>query len=96
MSLGAAWATAITEVLVLIVLATETLRLPGLRPLPLQRLAGIAASAAAASGFAVLTRRALPWPVAAVTAAAAFLALVHCTRAAGPQGLRSILREMPR
>ena len=91
--LGAAVATAATDLVVAVWIARTVRRVPGMRPLPrppLLRLAGtVAAGGAAGWG----TWQLLPWPVAVVATAGVYLAAAVLLRAGGPDGLRALRHE---
>lgn len=92
---GASLATLVTEALIVTVLMGSVARIEALRPLPLGR-AGLAILAGSVSAVvAVLARQVVPWPVAAVAAAVAYVSLVHVARIPGPRGWRSLLGETP-
>ena len=92
---GAAAATLITEILVVALLLVPVARIPALRPLPLGR-AGLTL---VAGGLSLLTalgvRELAPWPVAAIAAAAVYVAVVHLARIPGPQGWPALVAEPP-
>lgn len=90
---GAAVATLVTEVLVVVMLIVPVARMAALRPLPLRGV-GLAILAGSLSAFvAVVARQAVPWPLAALVAAAVFGVVVHLGNVAGPQGWRGLLEE---
>lgn len=93
--LGSGWATVVTEVIVLAVLAAGVLRIPGIRPLPWVAIGkcAVAATVTGLVGWALLDR--IPWPVAGAIAAVVYLAVVHVIRVDGPGGLHA-LRGVPR
>ncbi|MDP9070899.1 MAG: flippase [Actinomycetota bacterium] len=90
---GAAMATLATEVLVATVLWVSLLRSPDLRPSGLAPALRALPSGALAALVGTVVWRFLPWPVAAVAAAGAFLGAVVITRAAGASGLRGLARD---
>lgn len=89
---GAAWATVITEVVVLGILLVPMLRMSFLRPLPVGQLARVVVCAGLAGAVALGGWILLPWPAAAVVAGVAYVGLLHWTRAAGPAGLQDLIR----
>lgn len=91
--LGSAWATVVTEVVVLCVLAAGVARIPGLRPWPVRPLLVCAAAGLVMAGVGTVARALLPWPPAAVLAGAAYLAVLHLARVDGPGGLRALAGE---
>jgi O-antigen/teichoic acid export membrane protein len=92
---GASLATLVTEVLIVTLLIVPVARMESLRPLPVRR-AGLAVLAGGLSALvAVVGWQKLPWPVAAVAAAAVYALTVHLARIPGPDGWRSLLVEPP-
>jgi O-antigen/teichoic acid export membrane protein len=90
---GAAIATLVTEVAVATTLIVMAMRIDAVSPLPVWGvLRGIGAFAAAMLIGAAFDT-VVPWPVAAVVTAAAFLVIAHLVRIGGPGGLMALLRE---
>lgn len=71
---GAAIATVATEVLVLAALGAATLRLPGIRPLPWRPAGAVVLAGAAMAAVSAALAGRVPWPAAAVAAAAVYVA----------------------
>lgn len=92
---GAAIATLVTEVVVVVCLFGRLRLVSRLRPFPLRGPAAAVASAAIAGGVAALADTALPWPLASAFSVVAYVALVHVSGAAGPGGLRSLVAASP-
>lgn len=90
---GAAIATLVTEILVVVILVTVVARIEGLRPLPLRPLALALLGGGLSAGTAVIVWRAAPWPIAALAAAAVYVLFVHVARAPGPKGLPALLAD---
>lgn len=88
---GAALATVVTEVVVLAILASGTLRVAGVRPLPLATVARTIAAAAVLAGCVLVLHGALHWLVAATLSGVVYLAAAHLLRVGGPGGLRSLV-----
>jgi len=87
---GAAVATVLTEVVVVLILVRPVARLPGVRPLPWS-VVGRALGAGAFMGAAIWgVERLAPWPIAAVAGAAAYLAALELLRVGG--GIRALAR----
>ncbi len=89
---GAAWATVVTEVVVLGLLLAATLALPAIRPLPLGSMVRVPPSMALAALAAVGAWRVVPWPAAAAAGAAVYVGCLHVLRAAGSHGLVGLVR----
>jgi len=90
---GAAAATLVTEVVVATILWVGLVRSPDLRPSGLApALRALPCGVLAAVAGAGLWRL-LPWPLASLGAAGAFVGAVELTRAAGPGGLRALARD---
>lgn len=93
--LGAAVATAVTEVVVIAVMGWGVLHIRGVRPLPWVPLAKIALSALLTAGAMYGAGRVASWPVVVAVGAAVFLGVLHLLRVDGPGGLRRLLdREL--
>lgn len=90
---GAAAATLITDVLVLVAMLAELRRTPGLRPVPRPPLARglLAGLLAAAAGLAASS--ALVWPVALLVTLAVYVGAVLLLRAAGPHGVLGLRHD---
>jgi O-antigen/teichoic acid export membrane protein len=88
--LGSAWATVLTEVVVLGVLAAGVARVPGVRPWPARPLLVCGGAGAVMAAVALALRPVLPWPAAAAVAGGAYLATCHLARVDGPGGLRAL------
>lgn len=91
--LGSGLATVITEVAVLAVLAVGVGRIPGLRPLPWSPVVKCAAAGAVSAAVGIALLGTIPWPVAGVATALAYLGALHVLRVDGPGGLRALARE---
>lgn len=89
---GAAIATLVTEALVAGVMLVLTLRIDGIRPLPLGAAGRGLIAMAVAGAVGAAASHVTPWPVATVATAAAFLAACHVGRVGGPGGLPALLR----
>ncbi len=85
--LGAAVATVLTEMVILTVVWSLLLRLPGLRPLGLGRLAVMPVAVAAGVGAGWLADRSLPWVLAAVVGMLGYLAVVATGGLMGAAGI---------
>ena len=90
---GAAWATLITEVLVVAGMWGALARGGGVPRLPVARAAGAVAAGVAAALVAVAAWQVIPWPAAAVAGAVTYVAILEALRVPGPEGLRSLLRD---
>jgi O-antigen/teichoic acid export membrane protein len=86
---GAAVATMLTEVIVLALLSWLVVRLPGARA-PLGAFARIAGALALEIGAGLVLGSVLPWPVAALSALAVYLAAIHVVGLRGRGGLRVV------
>lgn len=91
--LGAGYATVVTELLVLAVLAWGVLRVPGVRPLPARALSKVLLAGAVLAAVLALGSGRVPWFVLAALAPILYLALVHFLRVDGRGGLRTLLRN---
>jgi O-antigen/teichoic acid export membrane protein len=91
--LGSGWATVVTELLVLIVLAIGVARIPGVLPFPWNAMAKCVAAGAVAGlvGWALLDR--VPWPVGGLVTGLVYLGAVHVLAVNGPGGLRALAGE---
>ena len=89
---GAAIATLATEILVTALLVAAAARTVGRSAFPGGELVRIVAGAAAAAAAGVSLDRVVPWPVAAVAAAAVLLAVAQLARVGGPRGLADLAR----
>lgn len=90
---GAATATLITEVIVVGIVMVPVARMEALRPLPLRPLGLTLVAGGLSALVAVVVRTVVPWPAAAVAAAAAYAVLVQITRIPGRQGWPALLAE---
>ncbi|HKA93259.1 MAG TPA: flippase [Acidimicrobiia bacterium] len=90
---GSAVATVITEVIVSGVLLTALTRTRGIVTIPVGVILRTALAGAAMAGVYVALVPFVPWPAAALVAAATFLALLHLLGADGPGGLRTLVRN---
>lgn len=88
--IGSGWATVITEVLVLAVLAWGVARIPGIRPFPYRPLAKCLVGGVVMGGVGLAAWQVAPWPVAGLVAGVAYLAVLHLGRVDGPGGLRTL------
>jgi O-antigen/teichoic acid export membrane protein len=91
--MGSAWATVVTEVMVLFALGSGVARIPGLRPFPWSPTvktlgAGLVTGLA---GWALYDT--VPWPVGLGILVVLYLGLVHALRPNGPGGLRAFAGE---
>jgi O-antigen/teichoic acid export membrane protein len=91
--MGSAWATVVTEVMVLFALGSGVARIPGLRPFPWSPTvktlgAGLVTGLA---GWALYDT--VPWPVGLGILVVLYLGLVHVLRPNGPGGLRAFAGE---
>jgi O-antigen/teichoic acid export membrane protein len=91
--LGSGWATVVTELLVLIVLAIGVARIPGVLPFPWAAMAKCAAAGALAGlvGWVLLDR--VPWPLGGLVTGLVYLGAVHVLAVNGPGGLRALAGE---
>jgi O-antigen/teichoic acid export membrane protein len=89
---GTAWATVVTEFVVLAVLGREFLALP-IRPLPWRAFTVTAGAGVVAAAIALAGRNAVPWPVLALVATAVYLGLLHLLRVERPRGLVTLLEH---
>lgn len=89
---GAAAATVVTEVVVLTVLAAGAVRVPGVRPVPLMLVVRTLAAAGLTTASLLILREVLPWFVAAALGGVVYAGASHLFRAAGPGGLRDLVR----
>lgn len=80
---GAALATLITNAVVVVIIWVPLSRLRAVRPLPLRSLTLAVLGGTVAVGAGVGTWRAMPWPVAAIVAAAAFAAFTGVALSTG-------------
>jgi O-antigen/teichoic acid export membrane protein len=87
---GAALATVITEIGVLIILVGAVRRIEGIGPVPWAVVARAAGATTALVLVALVLALIVPWPLAAIGAAAAFLAVLHIAGVDGPGGLRAV------
>jgi O-antigen/teichoic acid export membrane protein len=88
---GAAVATLVTEVTVLVMLGTVVLRLHGIRPLPWRLIGLVSLAGAVTFGFVLVQPAPVPWMVTAVLSGGLYLLLLHLSRAHGPRGLWSLV-----
>lgn len=91
---GAAVATLVTEVLVVVALWAPMARLDVVRPFPCRPIAGSMLAGLAAAVVGAGSALVVPWPVAAALAAAVYLTAVHAGRVPGPLGLSSLGQEL--
>jgi O-antigen/teichoic acid export membrane protein len=87
---GSGWATVVTEVIVLSILAYGVFRIPGIRPLPWVAMGKcvFAATVAFFVGWGLLET--VPWPIGGLVMGLTYLGLVHVLRPDGPGGLRAL------
>lgn len=85
---GAAVATLVTEMLVLVALTALMLRIPYVRPLPLAALPRVAVAALGAYGVGFVLDGVVPWAVGGVLVAVAFVGFARATGALDPADLR--------
>jgi O-antigen/teichoic acid export membrane protein len=90
---GSAWATVITEAVVLVVLALGVARIPGLRPLPVAPVGKCLLAGGLMAAAALLLYGRVPWPLGGAVAGVVYLASVHLLRVDGPGGLLVLARE---
>ena len=90
---GAAVATVVTELIVVLVLVAGTARLPGLRPLPHRAIAVVLVAAAVMAAVGLGLDALGPWLVAAPLSLATYLAILHVANVDGPGGLRALARR---
>jgi O-antigen/teichoic acid export membrane protein len=93
--LGSGWATVVTELIVLVVLAIGVARIPGVLPFPWDAMAKCAVAGVLSGlvGWALLDR--VPWPVGGLVTGLVYLGAVHVLAVNGPGGLMA-LRGEPR
>lgn len=88
--LGSGWATVVTELIVLVVLAVGVTRIPGVLPLPWNGITKCAVAGAVAGlvGWALLDL--VPWPIGGAVTGIVYLGAVHLLSVNGPGGLRAL------
>jgi O-antigen/teichoic acid export membrane protein len=88
--MGSGWATVVTEVIVLAVLAYGVYRIPAALPFPASSIVKCVAAGALAGavGWASLGR--VPWPVGGALTGIVYLLTVHLLAVNGPGGLRAL------
>lgn len=87
---GAAFATIVTEIVVLAVLITAVRRIPDARVFPWAAAGRALVASAVMLAVALSADLILPWPAAAALAGLAFLATLHAIGVEGPGGLRAV------
>lgn len=87
---GAAWDTLATEVFVLVLVWVALTRAMGRNLVEIGPLLRVALSSAAAVGTGLGLWTVVPWPVAAVAVACAYVAFLFITRAGGKAGLKGL------
>lgn len=87
---GAAFATVVTELVVLVMLVVALRRVPDIGPFPWSSAWRIVAASAALVAVALGTWLVAPWPVAFVASALTFLATLHLFGIDGEGGLRVV------
>ena len=88
--MGSGWATVVTEVIVLFVLAYGVYRIPAGLPFPSRAIAKcvFAGVLAAGVGWASLGR--IPWPIGGALTGIVYLLTLHLLAVNGPGGLRAL------
>jgi O-antigen/teichoic acid export membrane protein len=95
---GAAVVTVATELIVLAVLVRAVASVPGLGPPPWPVVSRAIGAATGLAATGIVLGLVVPWPVAALGAAAVFVGILHFVGVDGPGGLRvlpRLLREPP-
>ncbi len=90
--MGAATATIVTEVVVLLLLVANIVDMP-LRPLPVRAFVVTAASAAGAGLSGWLVWRASVWPLGIAVGTAVYIGALHIFNVDGPGGLPTLVRR---
>jgi O-antigen/teichoic acid export membrane protein len=90
---GAAWATLITELVVVSLLWATIISAEGRPSLPRVTLLKVVGAGTVAAVVAYLLRQALPWELAAAALVATYAIIVHFGRIPGPEGLRSLFTD---
>jgi O-antigen/teichoic acid export membrane protein len=90
---GAAMATILTEVIVLLSLVGPVGRVAGIRPLNWGMLAKVLLAGMMMLGVVFGLRTITPWPVMAAAAAVVYLGALHLLRVEGPGGLLALVRK---
>ncbi|HEV3402511.1 MAG TPA: oligosaccharide flippase family protein [Acidimicrobiales bacterium] len=89
---GAALATVVTEMLVVAVVLVPVARMDALRPLPVGTVASAVGAGVLCAAVALLAQAWVPWPVAGLLSAFAYLAVVHVIHSRrGGGGLHRLL-----
>jgi O-antigen/teichoic acid export membrane protein len=88
--LGSGWATVVTELIVLVVLAYGVARIPGVLPFPWVAIGKCAVAGAISGlvGWALLDR--VHWVIGGLVTGLVYLAAVHVLAVNGPGGLRAL------
>jgi O-antigen/teichoic acid export membrane protein len=91
--MGSGWATVVTELIVLVVLAFGVYRIPAELPFPSSAFVkcAVAGTLAGAVGWASLGR--VPWPIGGAATGLVYLLAVHLLAPNGPGGLRALAGE---
>jgi O-antigen/teichoic acid export membrane protein len=90
---GAGIATVITEVLVIAVMATVVVRIPGVRPFPWRAVRVSVVGAAAMAIAIAFLLGVVPWPLALAAGAPVYLFVLHALDVDGPGGLRRLVHD---
>jgi O-antigen/teichoic acid export membrane protein len=90
---GSGIATVITEVIVIAVMATVVLRIPGVLPLPWRSIGVVAVASVAMAATIATLQHPLTWPLALVAGLPVYLLVLHVLRVDGPGGLRRLVHE---
>lgn len=90
---GSAWATILTEIVVLGFLLAVLSRVPGLVAMPWGAMARTIVAGAVMAAVYLAAAQLAPWPAAGAAAGAAFLAVLHVLGADGPGGLAALWRS---
>jgi O-antigen/teichoic acid export membrane protein len=93
---GAAFATVVTELLVLAILSVSLGRLHQVSPLPLGSLLRILLAGGLMAAVLLALQELLPWYLLALVGAVVYLGALHLLRFDGPGGLLAVVRNAPR
>jgi O-antigen/teichoic acid export membrane protein len=90
---GSGIATVLTEIVVISVMATIVVRIPGVRPFPWRSVAVVLVSGLFLGCTIAALQEVVWWPIALVGGFPVYLAALHVLRVDGPGGLRKLYHD---